>query len=388
MNVPCLSSPDSAVGRTVAELASAPDRPLDGIESFAYRFGRVYDAYLAVEQDRSQFWSRNRRGVAAYVRTGKYLNVSGGLLAAEADRETLLAEFVEFADRHRWSPSFYNIAEAELPLFRKFGFQATKWGEEGIVDLQRRSWGGNEFAWVRRQSSYCRRHGVEIAECLPGAMAKREWNRLKTELCEISAAFLAAKPQAAELRFLVGSLDLEHLGRRRLFVARRDGDAGRVEGFLLCNPYRDGQGWAFEIYRHRPDAVRGTIPFLMHRTMQILQSEGLRQVSLCLSPGLRSGEPLSGDSALVRRGLAIGSRYFSAIFDAAGLYHFKSRFRPRFESRYVCVRPKATLGSSWALARLLGVLKLDSRKLGRVLCDRLRKAARRKTLATPRDSAD
>lgn len=382
MKLSCEISPDLSAG------ASDPVRPFDGIESFAFRFGRSYDAYLAAEPDRSQFWSHDRRGVVAYIRAGKYLHVSGGLLADAENRETLLAEFVEFADRRRWSPSFYNVAEAELPLFRKYGFQATKWGEEGVIDLQSCSWLGGEYAWVRRQSSYCRRQGLEIAECAPGAMARPKWNRLKAELCEISAAFLAAKPQAVELRFLDGSLDLENLSRRRLFVARRCSDAGRVEGFLVCHPYRNGQGWAFEIYRQRSDAVRGTIPFLMHRTMQFLQDEGLEQVSLCLAPGLRAGEPLPGDSPLVRWALSIGSRHFNFIFDAAGLYHFKSRFRPRFESRYLCVRPKATLGSTWALVQLLGVLRLDSRKLGGMLFDRARKAASRTTLASPADSAE
>jgi phosphatidylglycerol lysyltransferase len=357
--------------------------PLDGVESFAYRFGRSYDAYLAAEPDRSHFWSRDRRGVVAYLRVGKYLNVGGGLLANAADRETLLAEFVEFADRHRWFPSFYNVAEAELPLFRQYGFQATKWGEEAIIDLQHRNWRGGEYAWVRRQSSFCRRHGVDMAECVPDSLPRKEWSQVQAQLREISADFLAAKPQASELRFLDGSLDLQNLCRRRLFVARQGGAAGRVEGFLVCNPYCDGRGWAFEIYRQRPDAVRGTIPFLMHRTMQMLQEEGLEQVSLCLAPGLRASEPLPGDSALVRGGLAIGSRYFSFIFDAAGLYHFKSRFRPRFENRYLCVRPKATLGSTWALVQLLGVLKLDLRKLGRSLLDRARKAGSRSTLASP-----
>lgn len=386
MELSCEISPPSI--HPAAPSASNPEKPQDGIESFAYRFGRSYDAYLAAEPDRSLFWSRDRRGVVAYIRVGKYLNVGAGLLADAANRETLLAEFVEFADRNRWSPSFYNVAEAELPLFRQYGFQATKWGEEAVIDLQHRSWRGGKYAWVRRQSSFCRRHEVEIKECAPGVIARAEWNRLKAELCEISAAFLAAKPQAAELGFLDGSLDLENLGRRRLFVASRGGAAGRVEGFLVCNPYRNGQGWAFEIYRQRPDAVRGTIPFLMHGTMQMLQEEKLEQVSLCLAPGLRAGEPLPGDSALVRWGLAIGSRYFSFIFDAAGLYHFKSRFRPRFENRYLCVRPKATLGSTWALVHLLGVLRLDSRKLGRLLFDRARKAARRTTLASPAESAE
>jgi phosphatidylglycerol lysyltransferase len=76
-----------------------------------------------------------------------------------------------------------------------------------------------------------------------------------------------------------------------------------------------------------------------------------------------------------------GTRYFSFLFDAAGLYHFKSRFRPQFESRYVCVFPKVTLGSALAFVGLLDVLKLDLRKSLRIAADRLRKWAMRSTLA-------
>jgi phosphatidylglycerol lysyltransferase len=76
-----------------------------------------------------------------------------------------------------------------------------------------------------------------------------------------------------------------------------------------------------------------------------------------------------------------GTRYFSFIFDAAGLYHFKSRFRPQFESRYVCVFPRVTLGSALAFVGLLNVLKLDVRKSLRIAGDRLRKWTLRSTLA-------
>jgi phosphatidylglycerol lysyltransferase len=387
MRSTCEISPGETAAAVNRPLAPefGPDRP--SLEEFAYRYGRSYDAYLAAEPGRECFFSREACGAVAYVRMGRYLKVGGGLLAAEHEREQLLAEFVAFTDRERLSPSFYNIAEADLPLFRKYGFQVTKWGEEGVIDLRLRSWSGKDFAWVRRQSNYCRRQGLTVSECLRDAMPAAEWEILMAELDEVSAALLAAKPQAAELRFLDGSFDPGRLGRQRIFIARRQ-LSGRVEGFLVCNPYLSGRGRAFEIYRHRPDAVRGTIGFLMHEAMQILQREGIEQVSLCLAPGLRASEPLAGDSALVRWGLTLGCRYFSLIFDAAGLYHFKSRFRPRFENRYLCARPKATLGSGWALVRALGVLRLDVRKLARLFCERLRKDAHRKTLAEPQGCSD
>lgn len=351
------------------------------LEEVAFHHGQYYDSYLATDHGRETFWSREGLAAVSFVRVGRYLNVGGGLLAAERHRESLLADVVAAADEREEVVSFYNVTERDLPLFRDYGFQATKLGEEAAIDLEDWQCRGKSFEWLRRQVNYCRKQGLSIREAVRQQLSPREVDELFAELSQVSAGFLAAKPQAGELRFLDGAFNPHALERRRIFVARAR--TGRVEGFLICNPYRNGAGWAFEIYRQRPDAVRGTIPFLMHETIRALQEENARRVSLCLVPGLRADGRLPGDSMLVRRGLMLGSRYFTCIFDTAGLYHFKSRFRPTFESRYLCARPKVTLGSAWSMVRLLGVLELDAGKMARIIARRLRHRGRRATLAVP-----
>ena len=191
------------------------------------------------------------------------------------------------------------------------------------------------------------------------------------EMAAVAGAAPDDKPQADHLQFMQGSFDPRNLGRKRIFVARSQAGAGRLEGFLICNPAADGKLWVLEVYRHRPDAVRGTVAFLMHQAMQQLAAEGVERASLCLVPGLNCAQPLAGDSPLLRRAMVWGTRYFSFIFDAAGLYHFKSRFRPQFESRYVCVYPRVTVGSALAFVGLLSVLKLDPGKSLRIALDKL-----------------
>jgi len=364
-------------------LLAHPSGPPSNEEDYAFRYGRTYDSYLTTEPGWEYFWSRDRRGVVAVVPKGRYLHVSGGLLAPSEHKELLLAELVEHAVARRLVLTFFNIPEDELPLFRRFGFQATKWGEEALVDLPSCTWSGREYEWVRRQSNFCRRHGLVFSECRREDASAGQWKALLTELTEISALFLAVKPQAAEIPLLEGNFDPRHLGRKRIFIARAEGGTGRIEGFLASNPCQNGTMWTLETYRQRPDAVRGTVPFLVHQAMQLLKSEGAERASLCLIPGLGCREPLPGDSAMARWGLVVGTQYFGVLFDAAGAYHFKTRFRPRFESRYLCVRPKVTLGSAWAFVRLLGVLQLDFGKLYGRLTTRWRKREARATLYTP-----
>lgn len=351
-------------------------------EQLAYTHGQFYDSYLALEPGREFFWSHDRRGFVSFIRVGRHLEIGGGLIGPAGAKSALLIELMEYARERRLSLSFYNIGDEDLPLFRQFGFQPTKWGEEAVIDLREHTWKGKPFEWVRRQTNYCRRHGLVVSECRSDAVSEQEWNRLIAELQEVSNALVDAKPQSREMRFVEGRFDPHRLGRKRVFVARADHGAGRIEAFLVCNPFADGDQWAFEIYRHRPDAVRGTIAFLMHETVELLQEEKAGRVSLCLVPALRCGQPLPGDSPLARWGFVL-SKHFNFIYDSTGLYHFKSRFRPEFENRYMCVWPKVTVGSAWAFIRLIGVFELSPLKIARNCFARIRKHASRATLPVP-----
>src|SRR5205807_2267161 len=117
---------------TTASVPRSAESDTGLLEEHAYRFGRSYDSYLATEPGRECFWSRDHRGVVAFVRIGKYLKIGGGLLAPDEHKADLLYQLVEYSKRRNLVLSFYNIADDELPLFRNQGFQVTKWGEDAI----------------------------------------------------------------------------------------------------------------------------------------------------------------------------------------------------------------------------------------------------------------
>jgi phosphatidylglycerol lysyltransferase len=376
-----LGAIESAPLAAVRRVSACNDRA--SLESLAFRHGSTYDSYLATESDREIFWAHGFAGAVAYRRDRRYVHVAGGMLTPPYAKAELLSQIVRWADSERLQLSFYNLTDDDVPLARRFGFQVTKWGEEALVDLPGRDWSGKPFEWLRRQTNFCRRQRLVVRTCDRARLSAAQWRGIAAELTEISHALLVNKPQREEIHFLEGRFDPDHLGRRRLFVAQSDEGNGRIEGFLLCNPCRDGTLWAFETYRRRPDAVRGTMPFLMHQAMRQLQAEGVPAVSLCLVPGLRCETPLEGDSPLARWSVVIATRYFNFIHDTRGMYHFKSRFRPRFVNRYLAVRPGLSLGSAWSFVRVLGVLDLQVGNLVRRSAQRLRTAAARRTLSRP-----
>jgi phosphatidylglycerol lysyltransferase len=318
------------------------DRLCHKLEAFAYDFGRSYDSYLVIEQSYEYLWNADESGVVAFNRCGQTLFVVGGLLAAEAHKEQLLAGLVAYASINKLTVAVFNLGEAELPSFRRQGWQLNKFGEDAIVSLRMNSWQGKDYAWVRRQENYLQRQGMGLSEVRRETMTSDEWQALMTELMAMNAVCLGMRPQRPQKLTFEGWFDPDQLGRKRIFIARDAQGLGSLEGFLLCNPYQGGREWAIEIYRSRPKGRRGVVPFMMLQALRQFQAEGIRQVSLCLVPAINVEKPLPNDSWLVRSLLVTWCRFGGFLFNVRGLYHFKGRFRPNFEPRYVGIYPKAT----------------------------------------------
>jgi len=358
-----------------------PAHMLEILKRYTYEYGETYDSYLVTESDRETLWCRDRRGVVSFVRwAGCYAQVVGGLLAAQEDRQTLLADFVRFAKANQLNVTFFNISRDDLGLFRRHKFQITKCGEEPVIPLQKTTWQGKAYEWLRRQENYCKRQGVELSEVHPDPDDPAYRDGVAPKLDEVSRKHIAATLHGRELRCFEGRFDPMNLGPRRLFVAWR---GSRIECFIVCNPCLGGKMWAIEMYRRRSDATRGVTPFAMLQTMRRLKEEGVTYCSLSLIPCLRSDVALKGDSWIYRPACVVWWRYLNWLFDVWGIYHFKSRFRPEYREMYVAALPKVTVLSMIGLMVAWGLIPLSLGRLLRHGVDRWHKRDSRKSLALP-----
>ncbi len=322
--------------------AAMGDRLFRKLEHFAFSYGRSYDSYMVIEEGYEYFWSVGEGGVVAFSRRGQTLFVIGGLLATAEAKDQLLHDLVAWSRLNGLTLAVFNLADDDLPRFRHIDWKINKFGEDAIVTIGAESWQGQRYAWVRRQESYIQRQGVKFDEVIHGDMSSEAWLSLIGQLHALNSACLAKQPQRQQKLVFEGWFDPQQLHRKRLFIARGADGLGPIEGFLLCNPYHNGQEWAIELYRQRPGAPRGVVPFMIIKALRWFQAEGLSRVSLCLVPAAHTASTHPSDSRLVRWLLVIWSRYGNFLFNVRGLYHFKSRFRPEFQPRYVALYPRAT----------------------------------------------
>jgi phosphatidylglycerol lysyltransferase len=361
--------------------ARMPPELQERMREFAYRYGDTYASYLSADDGLDTVWSRDGRGVIRFARWGGcYCIVVGGLLAPPDDQPALLDGFLRLAKLNRWHVSFYNIDRQNLPLFRRFGLEVTKFGEDPVVRLDKATWEGKDYEWIRRQENYCRRQGVRLFEVSPNPHDPLYRRQIAPELEAISREHIAATLHGRELRWFVGSFDAYRLGRRRLFVAMRD---SRIEAFVVCNPCLDGAMWAVESYRRRADAPRGVMPFAILQVMRALKREGVAYCSLSLIPLVRCETAVKGDSPIARTALVFLWRHMNSIFDFRGIYHFKSRFRPEYREMYMVAWPRVTVRSMIALGMGWGLLKLNPWRLVQRALGKSQKLDSRRSLAEP-----
>ena len=138
------------------------------LRELAFRFGDSYASYLVTDDGWDTLWSQNAQGVVRFTRWGGcYAMVVGGLLAPPEVQGQLLADFLHLAKVNRWHVAFYNVDRQRLPLFRQHGMEVTKFGEDPVVRLDKTTWEGKDYEWIRRQENFCKRQGMKLVEVDP-----------------------------------------------------------------------------------------------------------------------------------------------------------------------------------------------------------------------------
>ncbi|MCA8990456.1 MAG: DUF2156 domain-containing protein [Planctomycetaceae bacterium] len=309
------------------------------LETLAFSHGEAPESYDVLISSGSVLMSPCGGAALSVLPHLKYWHMPGGILAPDELKPQVVDWLKEISQQQRKTIAVYNVNPEHMPLFLEAGYEINKLGEEPVLDLGGITWKGKDFEWVRRQTNYCQRAGLEISEFVD----EEERVGLAEEMLEVMTEDLSTRSFSHPLRLLEGEFDPHALFRRRLFLARHGG-TGRIEGFLACSPMLNGRHWAFETYRKRSDAPRGTIPFLFRTVVDKLQEEGVEQISLCLVPGKgvnHTPVPKAG-YWMARWSLNLWYTRLNFLFNAQGQNYFKSRFRPRYVDRFICVTPKST----------------------------------------------
>ncbi|HEY8147893.1 MAG TPA: phosphatidylglycerol lysyltransferase domain-containing protein [Vicinamibacteria bacterium] len=293
------------------------EAPPEDVDRIRRAHGRRPLSAFALGPDKHHLLVAEGRGLVGYAVRNAVAVACGGPLCAPEDLAASVRDFVEHCHKHGWSPCLYAVPGEDVPAYAGARLKVLRIGEEGIL----------------APSAVATGNGPPGAVAEPGARAVWPYDRaaavdavLDEQIVEVSDEWLAER-EIGELHFTFGSLDLEALGSRPVFVCGQPG--GRIEAFCTWLPYASGTGMTLDLLRRRRDARPGCREVLLARALEALAVSGVGEVSLGLVPASASAD---GRADVGPFGLAdrLGS-----IYRYDDLFALKDALSPRWEPRHL-----------------------------------------------------
>jgi phosphatidylglycerol lysyltransferase len=279
--------------------------------------------------DKQQFFSSTGDGVISYGLARGVALCLGDPVAADATAaRRVLREFLDLCDVNAWEPAFHQATGPCLALYRAEGLTPLKIGAEAVVRLDAFSLDGKKMKHLRNVRNRMEREGYRI-DALDPPIGPEALAVLR----DVSDAWLTLEGRR-ERGFTLGQFSADYVARCPV-LALRDPE-GTIQAFLNLIPDGVPGEVTFDLMRHRPTAPNGTMDALMLALFARAKDQGYSRVSLGMVPFADVGAGPERDRR--EQAIALLSRPLERFFDSASLYHFKDKFGPVWEPRYLVYR--------------------------------------------------
>jgi phosphatidylglycerol lysyltransferase len=282
------------------------------------------DGCYALMGDKHFMFSASGKSFLMFGKQGRSWVSLFGPTGESREWPDLVWQFVELATAHGGRAAFYQVRPATIPLYLDCGLNVYKLGEYAYVPLADFTLQGAKRANLRSGVNRAEREGLTFE-----VLAPSEVGTILTELRAVSDAWLGSH-KTREKGFSVGQFNEQYLQRLPLAVVRREGVVIAFANLMVTDAKDEA---SVDLMRFVPTAPPGTMDFLFARIMLYLQAEGYRRFGLGMSPmaGMAERRRAPRWQRLGRLLFEYGER----LYGFRGLHHFKSKFEPVWEARYL-----------------------------------------------------
>lgn len=289
------------------------------------------DYFKYFPNDKSYFFSTTVDGCIAYsVRRGTCVALADPIAPTAEDQHVIVKEFQRFCSKHGWQLAFVAVSDQSKPIYTANGLRLVKIGENAIVDLA-----AYTAASPSKKTRYFMNRFTK-ASYSAGFEEPRHSQKLMRELQEISDDWLSHRGRK-EHQFAMGYFAPDYIQKSRLFVVRDEHQT--IIAYVTLQPNFSDSGQAsIDLMRTRAVLPASTMDFLFIQLINQLHAEGWKTLDMGLAPlsGLEQAEQIN------ERGLHILYRYTNRWLTFRGLRHFKDKFNPTWESRFLAYSGPST----------------------------------------------
>ena len=292
--------------------------------------GRNYVSHLALHGGTSYHWLDDVACVAFTLRSRTALALGDPIGPPEA-MEAAVKDYVAYCDKQDWIAAFYQ-ADEPAP-YRSLGMTLVQVGAEALLCAGDFSLAGSKRSNLRHAVNRCERSGVRFAFAAgPDAVSNH-----REQLEGVSGTWLQSR-RSPELGYSLGTLAT--LADPDVVVGLAFAGDGRLDAFVSWLPVPARRAWTLDLMRRRPDSTYGVVETLIVRSIEEARGRGIVELSLGMTPRVIAVPGAMHGLDAAWRAMFWGLDRFQR---SESLQHFKEKFSPRWEDRYLVVPNAATL---------------------------------------------
>ena len=323
----------------VRQPASPADREI--ARKTIHLHGSTILAPFALLPDKSYSFSK-KGSVIDYVVQGRIALALGDPIGPSMDISKAIHEFKTHCIQNDWLPAFVDIPSDHLSAFAKQGFRSLTIGHEAVVNLENFSLEGSCNKDLRYVFNKFTKLGYTTE-----VFTTKIPTKVKSDLREVSDDWLTTR-KGVEKRFWVGWFDEAYLDCWPMMIARD------LEGKLMAfgnilSAYNEPVA-TVDMMRHSPKAESGVMEYLFISMFLWARENGFKQFDLGLCA--LAGVGTDPQDAAGEKAIHYLYEHMTSFFDFQGLHHFKEKFHPEWQPRYLAFPSYSNLpGIIWALTR-------------------------------------
>jgi phosphatidylglycerol lysyltransferase len=284
---------------------------------------RTY-AYLVLLGDKEILFNETRSAFVMFGVERRSWVAMGDPVGTDRERTDLVWKFRELVDRHAGWTCFYQVSERNLHMYVDIGLTLVKLGEEARVPLAAFSLEGRNRKKLRHAFRRCQEEGC-VLEVIPAEQVRA----CLPELERISDEWLRSK-NTREKGFSLGFFDRDYMTRLPVALVRR---GGSIVAFANLWPGGRREELSIDLMRHSLDAPPGVMDYMFVALMLWGAEQGYRWFSLGMAP--LAGLEARAVAPLWSRLGALVFRHGEHFYNFQGLRHYKDKFEPVWEPRYL-----------------------------------------------------
>jgi lysyl-tRNA synthetase, class II len=341
------------------------ERPTAADRARARELVRTYGSdtldYFALRPDKSYFFGAGGDAMVAYTYASGYALVAADPIGPRGSHERVVGEFLAFCRERAWHVAFLAVREADMPLYRTYGFREVYLGDEAIIPCETFSLSGSAMKSVRSAVTRVgKNHSFRLMRETDASP------QLCEELNAIRERWRGKAPERGFTMELGGGVTGDNPD---LLLAVAYDASERPLGFLRLTPcFGEDPGWSLDLMQRDPDAPNGMTEFLIANAALALGERGFQRLSMNFAAWGRlfdSGARLT----LPQRMLKKVAEVLNPYFQIKSLRDFNAKFDPEWVPRSIVVEDPAAMAKVGLLyASVEGFL--DVPVIGRYLAPR------------------